>query len=99
MPDLLGTARPPGAQTWRWEWQLFARCKGRDELFFHPHGEREPVRSERERAAKAVCAGCPVRRECLDHALQTQEPYGVWGGLTEDERQELVHGPRPVRKR
>ena len=66
----IGTARPPGAQTWRWDWQLFARCRGRDDLFFHPHGEREPVRSEREAAAKAVCFGCPVRRECLSHALE-----------------------------
>ena len=47
MPDVLGTARPPGAQTWRWDWQVAARCRGRDDLFFHPHGEREPMRSER----------------------------------------------------
>lgn len=99
MPDLLGTARPPGAQTWRWEWQLAARCRGRTELFFHPHGEREPARSEREAAAKQVCAGCPVRRECLAHALGSGEPYGVWGGLSEAEREELLYGPRPVRKR
>ena len=99
MPDRLGTARPPGAQDWRWEWQLAARCRGRDDLFFHPHGEREPARSTREAAAKEVCGHCPVRRECLDHALTSGEPYGVWGGLSEGEREELLHGPRPVRKR
>ena len=57
------------------------------------------MRSDREAAAKAVCAGCPVRRECLDHALTSGEPYGVWGGLSEGERETLLYGPRPVRKR
>lgn len=33
---------------------------------------------------------CPVRAECAAHALQVREPYGVWGGLTEDEREELM---------
>ncbi|CAN3127887.1 WhiB family transcriptional regulator [Mycobacterium sp. smrl_JER01] len=30
--------------------------------------------------AKALCADCPIRRECLNAALQRQEPWGVWGG-------------------
>ena len=99
MPDVVGTAVPPGAQTWRWEWQLAARCRGRDDLFFHPHGEREPSRGTRERAAVEVCRSCPVRRECLEHALESREPYGVWGGTTEAEREQLLYGPRPVRAR
>ena len=99
MPDVVGTAVPPGAQTWRWEWQLAARCRGRDDLFFHPHGEREPTRSQRETAAKAICASCPVQPECREHALVMREPYGVWGGTTETEREELLYGPRPVRIR
>ncbi len=99
MPDVIGTARPPGAQIWRWDWQIAAQCRGRDDLFFHPPGEREPLRGEREAAAKSVCARCPVRRECLAHALESAEPYGVWGGLSETEREVLLHGPRPVRKR
>ncbi|MEJ8645170.1 WhiB family transcriptional regulator [Streptomyces sp. MS1.HAVA.3] len=37
-----------------------------------------------------MCAGCPVRRACLDHALRTREPFGVWGGLTEEERHALL---------
>jgi WhiB family redox-sensing transcriptional regulator len=99
MPDVIGTAKPPGAQTWRWEWQLAAVCRGKDDLFFHPHGEREPARSNREAAAQALCRRCPVRRECSDHALVMGEPYGVWGGTTETQREELLHGPRAVRKR
>lgn len=99
MPDVIGTATPPGAQSWRWEWQLQARCRGLDDLFFHPHGEREPTRGHREAAAKEVCGHCPVRRECLSHAVDTGEPYGVWGGLSEGERQDLLWGPLPVRSR
>ena len=36
--------------------------------------------------AKAVCAGCLVRRECLAFALRTRQVHGIWGGLTEEER-------------
>ncbi len=100
MPDVIGTAMPPGAQVWRWDWQLSARCHGQDDLFFHPHGEREPARSRREAAAKALCDALPrAGRECAEHALRMGEPYGVWGGVSETEREELLHGPRPVRRR
>jgi len=36
--------------------------------------------------AKAICAGCPVWRECLASALRTQQVHGIWGGMTEEER-------------
>ena len=54
----------------------------------HPRlvGERQPERDIRERKAKAICAQCPVRAECLDYALSRPEKYGTWGGLNEDER-------------
>jgi hypothetical protein len=55
-------------------------------LFFGPDGERQPERDVRERKAKAICAQCPVRTECLDYALSRPEKYGTWGGLNEDER-------------
>jgi WhiB family redox-sensing transcriptional regulator len=45
-------------------------------------------------AARAVCAGCPVRQECLDYALENREPYGMWGGLAPMERWKLVQGKR-----
>ena len=48
------------------------------------------VASAREAAAKEVCMRCPVRAECATHALAVREPYGVWGGLTEDEREEMM---------
>jgi WhiB family redox-sensing transcriptional regulator len=36
--------------------------------------------------AKAVCATCPVQAACLDYAINTEQPWGVWGGKTSAER-------------
>ena len=70
-----------------WEWQYKGACRDLDpEMFFHPDGERGPRRRNRENAAKAVCATCPVIAACRAHALAVQEPYGIWGGLSEDDR-------------
>ena len=86
-------SRLPGPVADKWEWQLLGACRAVDsELFFHPEGERGPRRSNRERAAKAICAGCPVLLECRSAALAAREPYGVWGGLSEDERVAIL-GP------
>lgn len=83
--------RLPGPVADLWEWQLLGACRGKDtELFFHPEGERGPRRAQREAAAKAVCATCPVLLLCRAHALDSREPYGVWGGLSESEREELL---------
>ena len=43
-------------------------------------------RRRRDERAKAICQDCPVLDECRDHALSTREPYGVWGGMSEEER-------------
>jgi WhiB family transcriptional regulator, redox-sensing transcriptional regulator len=81
-------SRLPGPLTENWEWQLLGACRSEDtELFFHPEGERGPRRSGREAAAKAVCARCPVLDLCRSHALAAREPYGVWGGMSESERE------------
>ena len=70
-----------------WGWQDEAACRGREVvLFFGPDGERQPEREIRERKAKAVCAACPVRAECLSYAVSRPEKYGTWGGLNEEER-------------
>lgn len=85
------TAERPAAISADWEWQLDGACRAGDgDLFFHPYGEREPSRSRRERAAQAVCAGCPVLLNCRSYALAAQEPYGVWGGMTETDRVEML---------
>ena len=64
-------------------WAHFASWRSLDpDLFF-------PETANDEDAAKAVCASCPVREACLDHALTASEPYGIWGGLTLRERRML----------
>ena len=83
--------RLPGPQADKWEWQLHGACRGRDtEVFFHPEGERGPSRANREAAAKAICAQCPVIAQCREAALSAHEPYGVWGGLSEHEREDII---------
>lgn len=65
-------------------WELGA-CVGMDPELFHPH-DGENAKAE---AARAVCAGCPVRNECLDDAVTANVQYGVWGGTTPRERRRL----------
>jgi hypothetical protein len=62
-----------------------AACRGVDPELFFPTAESGPIYDAQVSAAKAVCAGCPVRAQCLAWAL-TALPYGVAGGLTEHER-------------
>ncbi len=90
-------SRLPGPVADLWEWQYQGACRSTgDELFFHPEGERGPRRRGRDAAAQAVCATCPVLQQCRDHALAVREPYGVWGGLTEDDREAILNGQEPV---
>lgn len=63
-------------------WMDSAACQGMSDLFFGGWYEE----------ARAICATCPVRDECLDWATTIGEPAGMWGGLTPDERA----GRRPV---
>lgn len=50
--------------------------------------------------AKRVCfTECPVRQECLEHALQVEEPAGMWGGLIEEERFFLLGQRKTFNKR
>jgi WhiB family transcriptional regulator, redox-sensing transcriptional regulator len=70
-----------------WAWRLEAACGGLpSSVFYSPDGERGAARRRRERAAKAICAGCRVREQCAAYALAYRERYGVWGGLSEHER-------------
>ena len=83
--------RLPSPHADAWDWQLLGACRGTDgDLFFHPENERGPARSRREAAAKAICLTCPVLARCREHALAVREPYGVWGGMSETEREALL---------
>lgn len=70
-------------------WADDALCVQTDPEAFYPEGQGASAAE-----AKAVCAGCPVREECLRHALSTREPHGVWGGMSERQRRKLLR-PAP----
>ena len=69
-------------------WREWARCRGVDPEIFYPPEEDEGL------DAKEICAGCPVREVCLDHALNRREKIGVWGGMTERERRRMLRQRR-----
>jgi WhiB family redox-sensing transcriptional regulator len=77
-----------GVVTGNLQWQRAALCRGEAGRDFYPPfgGECKRDRRIRELRAKSVCASCPVCGECLDHAVNSGERHGVWGGLTSDER-------------
>lgn len=82
-----------GVQTIERAWQARAACRGPESTLYFPptYAERKEERELRERRAKAICALCPVRADCLDYALTIREPHGIWGGLSEHERLELLN--------
>ena len=72
------------------EWQEDAACRLFDNLvFFGEEGESELERQARESKAKSVCRTCPVQEPCLEFAMETNQKYGIWGGLTDKERASL----------
>jgi len=77
---------------WTYGWQFDAACRGEDSsLFFAPnYFEKREEKDGREAKAKAICVRCPVRSICLDYALRTRETHGIWGGLNELERRQLL---------
>jgi WhiB family transcriptional regulator, redox-sensing transcriptional regulator len=74
------------------EWRSAAACRGEEANAFFPPStfERKELRIARERVAKSICRGCPVREECLTDAIEVGEPHGIWGGLNEIERRQFV---------
>ena len=78
-PALLAPGEPgddPG-------WQDRALCAQTDpEAFF-------PEKGGSTREAKRVCRSCEVRAECLEYALENDERFGIWGGLSERERRRI----------
>lgn len=82
------SAQVPADSVWRW--QDDASCSGKDVMmFYHPGDQRGRTRRRREVVAKGICLACPVRIDCADYAIRAREPYGVWGGLTEAEREAI----------
>ena len=71
-------------------WELSAACRklGETEIFF-------PSRGESCELAKSICKGCPVREDCLEHALANGEKFGIWGGYSERDRRKMRRRRNP----
>ena len=65
-------------------WQEVAACKSLPLEMFFPPAEQEAE------AAKAICSGCTVREPCLEAALAAGERFGIWGGMSTEERQSIA---------
>jgi len=63
-------------------WMKQAACAGKSELFYE---EKSRIIIAR---AKVICESCPVKDPCLDHAMEN-EPLGLWGGMTANERRRM----------
>ena len=70
------------------DWRAKAACRDKDPELFFPVGNTGAAYQQIEEA-KAVCRTCKVIDACLKCALDTNQDYGVWGGLSEDERRAL----------
>lgn len=64
------------------DWAAQAKCRGSEDRLF--------VEGAEQRRARTLCQGCPVRLECLAEALDNRIEWGIWGGLTERERRQLL---------
>lgn len=74
-------------------WQERARCRGTaTDTFYPPDQARGSMRRVNERMAKQICDSCPVLVPCRRHAIDADEPHGIWGGTTPEERDELRRG-------
>jgi WhiB family redox-sensing transcriptional regulator len=82
-PVWLTLLRPSAPVEGELAWQADALCAQTDpEAFF-------PEKGGSTRDAKKVCSSCTVRSECLEYALENDERFGIWGGLSERERRRL----------
>ena len=70
------------------EWRRYALCIGRhdeDPTFFFPEKGSSTVR------VKEFCAECPVKSDCILHAITVNERFGIWGGMGERARRKVKH--------
>ncbi|MFD7996887.1 WhiB family transcriptional regulator [Streptomyces mexicanus] len=83
------TFTPPNSLAWA-HW---AACQGYDLDLFFSDAE------QKVQEAKQICGRCPVRAECLDESMRAEDAsrYGIYGGLTPDERAKLAGRPVPQR--
>lgn len=67
-------------------WMSKAACVGHGELFF------DDLKKSNVTKARKICASCPVLEECRAFAIPREDEYGVWGGLTANQRRLIRRG-------
>jgi WhiB family redox-sensing transcriptional regulator len=93
-----GQLRVGRRQTAGENWRVIAACRFVDpELFFPISAAGKCLDQVVE--AKKVCASCLVQAECLTFAQRTGQAYGIWGGLTEEERRQSASALSPGARR
>jgi len=74
-----------------WVWQQQGLCREvTSDIFFYEEQKRGEDKRTRISQARAVCSICPVKQKCLDFSIRTNQSHGMWGGLTQEERRELI---------
>lgn len=69
-------------------WQERSACRDAEaDLFFS-------TEDEDQKRAREYCVTCPVQQECLRHAIENREMYGIWGGMFEGERRAIIRDRR-----
>jgi WhiB family redox-sensing transcriptional regulator len=78
------------------DWRDDGACVTADPDLFFPISGRGAGVQQTDRAVR-ICAGCQVRRQCLEFAMRTGETEGIWGGTTPEERVRALRGaPTPA---
>lgn len=77
------------------DWRYDAACAGMNTELFYPESSKESA--ENMKILGPMCKKCPVRQQCLDHALWYPERFGIWAGMLSGERKLLRD--KIVRKR
>jgi len=67
------------------DWTSRGACLSAEPEQFFPVGTAGPSLREIT-TAKEICGRCPVIGECRDYAFETRQPFGIWGGMDEEER-------------
>lgn len=77
------------------DWRAAGACLHADPDLFFPISASGRARAQ-IRQAKAICAGCPVRQECLEFAKENEPIQGIWGGTTQEERHKALRQRRAI---
>lgn len=71
------------------EWQRWAKCRGQGWETWFPSKQGRDAPFVVTEEARKICGGCPVRKACLDFAIDNNIDFGVWGGESVNARQRI----------